>query len=199
MRSWVYDLAYRIWAPWDSVGVRTDLQALLAGRRVSPTTHPRALDLGCGTGANVVHLTQAGYASTGVDFSPVALRKARRRAATAGVDCLFVQGDLTDPNLLVDSAPFDLVLDFGTLDDLPPDGRRAMAANAGRLTRRGSLFLFWCFYSDPAVLPVFSFTGPSRAVPVVRPGEEYELFAEDFTIEQFGSGDRSACFLLIRR
>ena len=55
-------------------------------------------------------------------------------------------------------------------------------------------------FTDPFLaLPVFSFTGPSRAVPVVRPGEENELFAEDFTIEQVSSGDRSACFLLTRR
>lgn len=199
MRSWVYDIAYRIWAPWDFVGVRADLRTLLTCGRVSAATHPRAVDLGCGTGANVVHLATTGYAATGVDFSRVALDKARARAAKAATGCQFLEGDLTSPTLLRDADPFDLVLDFGTLDDLPGDGRRAMAANVGRLTRPGGLFLFWCFYADPATLPPFSFTGPSRVVPIIRPGEEHALFDEWFAIEEFSSGDRSACFLLTRR
>ena len=29
MRRWAYDLMYRVWAPWDSVGVRDDLRGLL--------------------------------------------------------------------------------------------------------------------------------------------------------------------------
>jgi SAM-dependent methyltransferase len=199
MRSWVYDLAYRIWAPWDSVGVRSDLRALLETGRVSPTTHPRAADLGCGTGANVVHLAEAGYTVTGVDFSRVALQKARRRATSARVSCDFVEGDLTSPTLLNGTNSYDLVLDFGTLDDLPTDGRRAMADNIARLTRSGSIFLFWCFYADPATLPRFSFTGPSRAVPVILPGEECDLFGKHFLIEEFSRGDRTACFCLTRR
>jgi SAM-dependent methyltransferase len=65
-----YDLMYRWWAPWDAVGVRPELRHLLADVTVSPDTHPRAIDLGCGTGANVVYLAEQGFRPTGVDFSP---------------------------------------------------------------------------------------------------------------------------------
>ena len=189
---------YRIWAPWDAVGVREDLRDLLDSGRATPHSHPRAIDLGCGTGANAVYLAEHGFSVVGVDYSTVALAKATARATEAGVECRLVAADLTADLSELDG-PFDLVLDFGTLDDLAPEGRRAMADNVRRLTRAGSLFLFWCFYADPASLPRFSVTGPSRAVPVIEPGEEHDLFGDAFTIEQLSHGDRTACFLLTRR
>lgn len=198
MKAWAYDLMYRSWAPWDAVGVRPDLRRLVDSGRVTSRSHPRAVDLGCGTGANVVYLAQQGFASTGVDFSRVALSKAQTRADRADVRCQFVNGDLTAPEIPGVTGPFDLVLDFGTLDDFAPAGRVAMAATIRRLTAAGSLVVFWCFYADPADLPRFSFTGPSRAVPVIRPGEEFELFGADFDIDQYSRDDRTACFLLSR-
>ena len=61
---------------------------------------------------------------------------------------------------------------------------------------------FWLekgyFHADPASLTRFSVTGPSRAVPVIRPGEEQDLFGDAFTIEELSRGDRTACFLLTR-
>ena len=127
---------YRVWAPWDAVGVRDDLRELLDSGRVTAHSHPRAVDLGCGTGANAVYLAEHGFAVVGVDFSPVALAKARARATEAGVECRFVAADLTADLSGLDG-PFDLVLDFGTLDDLAPEGRRAMADNVRRLTTSG--------------------------------------------------------------
>ena len=87
MRRWMYDWMYRVWAPWDAVGVRDDLRELLDSGRVTPHSHPRAVDLGCGTGANAVYLAEHGFEVVGVDFSPVALAKAEARAAEAGVEC----------------------------------------------------------------------------------------------------------------
>ena len=163
MKAWAYDLMYRSWAPWDAVGVRPDLRRLVDTGRITSRSHPHAVDLGCGTGANVVYLAQQGFASTGVDFSRVALSKAQTRADRADVRCQFVNGDLTAPELPGVTGPFNLVLDFGTLDDFAPAGRVAMAATIRRLTATGSLVVFWCFYADPADLPRFSFTGPSQA------------------------------------
>ena len=198
MKAWAYDLMYRTWAPWDSVGVRDDLRRLVESGQVNPATHPRAVDLGCGTGANTVYLAEQGFDSTGVDFSSVALAKARARADRSGVSCRFLPGNLTAPTIPELDGPFDLVLDFGTLDDFDAQGRRAMAATIRRLTTTNSLVVFWCFYADPAALPRFSFTGPSRVVPVIRPGEEDDLFGADFEITRLTSSDRTACFLLTR-
>lgn len=195
-----YDWMYRFWAPWDKVGVRRDLVAVLDQHRVSPATHPRAIDLGCGTGANVVYLQQQGFEACGVDFSPVAVEKARARAASAGVEPTFVVGDLTSPDITGIEGPFDFLIDFGTLDDLRGDARRAMAATITRLSRPGSLFLEYCFFGITEELPRFSFSGTSR-MSHVAPGELDELFGEDWAIEEFAHHEkwRIAVFLLTRR
>ncbi len=199
----VYDLMYRWWVPWDGVGVRDDLRWLLDSGRVDPARGLRAVDLGCGTGANVVHLAQQGFDATGVDFSGVALGKAHDRAAAAGVTdrCRFVRADLTDPDVDL-GGPYDLLVDFGALDDLRPAGRRAMAATITRLSRPDSLFLLWCFHARREDLPVISFHGPSRMAPALEPGEETQLFGAAFDIETVHAGRDGApvaCFLLTRR
>lgn len=201
--SRAYDLMYRWWAPWDAVGVRDDLRWLLDSGRVDRSQATRAVDLGCGTGANVVHLAEHGFEATGVDFSPVALDKARDRAAAAGVAdrCRFVQADLTDPDADL-GGPYDLLVDFGVLDDLRPAGRRAMAATITRLSRPGSQFLLWCFHARRDELPRISFHGASRLAPALEPGEETQLFGAAFDIETVHArrdGALEACFLLTRR
>jgi SAM-dependent methyltransferase len=200
----LYDAMYRRgWAPWDAVGVRDELRALLERGEVTPASHPRTIDLGCGTGANVVELADRGFEATGVDLSRVALEQAAERARAAGVAerCHFVHADLTAPAFTeAVPGPFDLVLDFGTLDDLRPAGRRAMAAHIARLARPGAVVLFWCFHARREDLPRISFHGPSRLAPALEPGEEQELFAQDFHIETFARPHpHVACFLLRRR
>lgn len=199
----LYDLMYRSWAPWDRVGVRDELRAFLDEGVVSPTRHPRAVDLGCGTGANVVFLAEQGFETWGVDFSRVALDQAEQRARTAGVSdrTHFLYGDLTGREIPGLPEPFDLLLDFGTLDDLDAEGRRAMANLAVRLSRPGSVMLFWCFYAAPEDLPLLSFHGPSRLAPAVQPGEEQRLFGDHFDIRhgpQPTTDNPAACFVMTR-
>lgn len=193
-----YDWMYRVWAPWDKVGVRQDLRDLLARGDVHPESYPRSIDLGCGTGANVVYLAQEGFDSHGVDFSEVAIAKARRRAATAGVRASLVVGDLTAPSIPRIEGPFDFLVDFGTLDDLRGEKRRAMASTITRLSRPGSKFLEFCFYGVTEELPRFSFKGTSK-LSHIAPGELDELFPQ-WTVEPFSSNPewRIACFLLTR-
>lgn len=199
---WAYDLMYRWWAPWDAVGVRDDLRLLLDSGVVAADSHPRAVDLGCGTGANVVHLASEGFEVTGVDFSPTALEKGRERAVDAGVAdrCRFVIADLTDPSLPDALGRFDLLIDFGTLDDLQSTDRAAMARNVSALASPGSVFLFWCFYARLEDLPFISLSGPSRLSPAIEPGEEEALFGQHFEIEHLRPpGGNVACFVLHRR
>ena len=68
----------------------------------------RALDLACGEGQNAIWLASLGWEVTGVDFSEVAIAKARSRADRDGVRVEFVCADLLEyePGL----GAFDLVL-----------------------------------------------------------------------------------------
>ena len=205
MRRSVYDLLYRIGAPWDGPPraelVRLVESGVLTPARLAPG---RALDLGCGTGANLRYLARHGFESTGVDFSRVALRVARQlaEAEATGTVIRLVEGDLTAPAIPGVEGPFDLLVDYGTLDDLEPAGRRAMASLVARLARPGSAFLWWCFWARRSDLPRVSLTGPSRMVPVIEPGEETSLFGDAFAIERLPDPDpatHAACFLMTRR
>lgn len=67
-----------------------------------------ALDLACGEGRNAVWLAGRGWRVTGVDFSEVAIGKARELAARRGVDVDLVCADLLEYE--PDPGAYDLVV-----------------------------------------------------------------------------------------
>src|SRR5207247_9380135 len=86
----VYDLLYRVGVArrsrgWDK-GVGPELRALVQSR-LTPSNlgGNRAIDLGCGTGANSIFLAEHGFTVTGVDFSRVAVERAKADADAAGL------------------------------------------------------------------------------------------------------------------
>ena len=199
--SWFYDLIYRFGAPWE-LGVREPLRALVEAGRLSARPGDTAIDLGCGTGAMTVYLAQNGWTTTGVDFSPVATRKAAERAAKAGVEVTFVNGDLTADSIPGAEGPFDLLFDWGTLDDLQGDARARMAALMTRLAAPGARCFVYCFYAPKDQLPRMSFSGASRVAPGIEPGEMEALFGEGWDIEhmtEFATDQQEAVFLMPRR
>ncbi len=135
-----YEILYRFSkAPWDT-GPREELVKLVENRTIQPG---RAIDLGCGTGANAIFLAQHGFEVTGVDFSQAAIEKARQTATTAGIKIHFVVDDLT--GLRHVSGQFDFLLDYGVLDDLSLRQREAYVQNMLPLARLGSRYLLWGF------------------------------------------------------
>ena len=194
----MYDLLYRFGAPWEG-DPRSELVGLVESGRLNPSSMPRAIDLGCGSGANSVFLAEHGFDVTGVDFSPVALRKAAALAAEHGVSPTFVQGDLTARPIHGVDGRFNLVVDYGTLDDLKGARRDAMAATITRLAGPGATFLLWCFCAEPSELPLISFNGPSRLSGALTEKEIARMFAAGFSIERLPEPRRDSlfgCFLL---
>jgi 2-polyprenyl-3-methyl-5-hydroxy-6-metoxy-1,4-benzoquinol methylase len=51
------------------------------------------IDIGCGTGRHSIELAKRGYSVTGIDLSESQLKRAREKAAEAGVDIKFEQHD----------------------------------------------------------------------------------------------------------
>lgn len=128
--SLAYRLLYLVgFTPWEQMArwpvarqITTLFEHEEAGRQ--PPYGP-ALDLGCGSGIWAVELAKRGWQVTGVDFVPRALRRARKRAADAGVDARFVEGDVTALGAAGIGAGFRLLLDFGCFHDELTDGQRA--------------------------------------------------------------------------
>jgi len=142
-------LAFSLWylfkPPWDRGITPPELIELVEGGELPPG---RAIDLGCGSGTNVLYLASHGFDVVGVDFAPVAITKARRKAARAGVQARFYTGDVLavgSPGGVPVEAPFDLALDIGCFHGFDAVGRRRYADMLARITRPGSLFLLYAF------------------------------------------------------
>ena len=126
--SFVYRAMYRLGAtPWDNVPTSGDLVALVEGPDALPAG--AALDLGCGTGRDVVYLAKHGWKVTGVDAVPLALRKATARVEAARVTATVRRADITRDTL---GGPYSLFIDIGCLHNL---GRAKLAAALNAVDR----------------------------------------------------------------
>jgi 2-polyprenyl-3-methyl-5-hydroxy-6-metoxy-1,4-benzoquinol methylase len=96
----------RRYAEVESLWARKPNRFLVA--EVADLPPGRALDLACGEGQNTIWLASLGWEATGVDYSEVAIAKARGRAESDGVAVDFACADLVayEPT----EAAFDLVL-----------------------------------------------------------------------------------------
>lgn len=108
-----YATGPRIWSGAPNPVLVDETEALAPGR---------ALDIGCGEGADALWLAERGWHALGVDVSDVAIDRAReealsRRNLSGAVE--FRQADLRD--WVPDERAFDLVLAFFV--HLPPDER----------------------------------------------------------------------------
>ena len=70
--------------------------------------HGRALDLACGEGRNAIWLAEQGWSVTAVDFSDVAIERARKLAEQRGVKVVWLRADLASYE--PPDAAFQLVL-----------------------------------------------------------------------------------------
>jgi SAM-dependent methyltransferase len=97
--------------PWDTGVSPPELLAFLENRPPG-----RAIDLGCGTGTNVVTLAARGWKVLGVDYAPNAIRSARRKIRIAGLRADVLLADVT--KLTGIAGPFDFALDLGCFHGL---------------------------------------------------------------------------------
>ena len=98
----------------------------------------RALDVACGEGRNALWLASLGWRVTGVDFSDVALAKARRVSDERGLDVDWVSADLAE--WAPADGAFDLVIVFYL--QLPAAQRsRVYARMAAGLDRGGTMLV----------------------------------------------------------
>jgi SAM-dependent methyltransferase len=132
MDSSTWDERYRstdlVWGAQPNQFVRRECESLPPGD---------ALDLACGQGRNALWLARLGWRVTGIDYSPVAIGRARTLTAEEAPEVAgrltWMVGDATQPTVEERSADLVLIAYF----QLPPDDFGRMLHNAAHALRAG--------------------------------------------------------------
>ncbi len=124
-----YAEADRVWSGRPNAALVDVVGALPPGR---------ALDLGCGEGADAIWLAGRGWDVSGVDISPTAVARATDAARAAGVDARFVAADLAT---LTDDDAFDLVTASFLHSPVALDRTDALRRAAERVSVGGRLLI----------------------------------------------------------
>ncbi|HXW80688.1 MAG TPA: SRPBCC domain-containing protein [Acidimicrobiales bacterium] len=171
-------------AEWDSRYRESEI-AKWSGRpngrlvaEVADLTPGRALDVGCGEGADAIWLAQRGWAVTAVDISSVAIARAREAARTTGAAVDWVVGDALQVGFPARS--FDLVsLQYPALPKAAAEG--AVRTLLGTV-RPGGLLLAIYHDLDEEHRQHMKSRGVDPA-DYVGADDLVPLLGEDFTLE----------------
>lgn len=110
---------------------------------IEETKPGRALDLGCGTGTNLLRLAQAGWQVEGVEFALIAYLKARRKLKKFGKQARVHLGSVIELDFL--TKPYDLILDIGCYHTLNLEGKEKYRKQITRLLVQGGTYLLYTF------------------------------------------------------
>lgn len=127
---------------WDRRYAEKDLLWSAAPNRVlvaeaADLAPGRALDLACGEGRNAIWLAELGWRVTAVDFSEVAIEKARTRAEQTAVEVDFRCVDLGDYEPEIEAYDFVVVLFL----HLQAEQRRLVLSRAAAAVAPGGTLL----------------------------------------------------------
>lgn len=151
LRRLLYAFQYLGKPRWDTGESPPELLAFIQ-------SHPSgsALDLGCGTGTNLITLAKAGWKVTGVDFVPRAIRMARKHFRENEINGELFLGDLTEITELK-YRKFNLVLDIGCYHGLPLTLRgKYQDLLAGWLDTPGDFLIYGFISSEPHTRGIFT-------------------------------------------
>jgi SAM-dependent methyltransferase len=128
--------------PWDIGGPQPEIVALAGEGEIVGDV----LDLGCGTGENALYLASLGRRVVGVDTSPVAIERAREKAAARGLPAAFVVADALHLARL--RRRFETAIDCGLFHALEPEERRPYAESLCEALSPGAALHLLCFSDE---------------------------------------------------
>ena len=126
-----FESAYQETAPWDIPGP----QPAVVGLEESGKIQGSVLDTGCGTGENALYLASRGHEVWGLDFTPVAIERATRKARERGLNVNFQVGDALRLDQL--GRTFDTVTDCGLFHTFGDEERPLYVSGLATVVRPG--------------------------------------------------------------
>ncbi|HLO32510.1 MAG TPA: class I SAM-dependent methyltransferase [Anaerolineales bacterium] len=124
--------------PWDTGVSPPELLEFLQKHKPG-----RVIDIGCGTGTNVITLARAGWRVTGVDFAPRAIKLAKQKLAQAGVRAELSVRDATKLEGI--DGPFDFAFDLGCFHTIPHPGKTKYLEQLDRILAPNGFWLMYGF------------------------------------------------------
>ena len=111
----------------------------------------RAIDIGCGTGTNVITLAKAGWQVTGVDFAPRAIQLAKQKLRSTGIQADLYVSDATDIKGIV--GPYEFALDIGCFHSIQKDGKADYLKQLDRILAPNGFWLMYGFFNPDPLQP----------------------------------------------
>jgi ubiquinone/menaquinone biosynthesis C-methylase UbiE len=134
-----FQSSYQGQAPWDIPGPQPAFVKL----EESGAIRGSVLDVGCGTGENALYLASRGHEVWGVDFVPVAIERARKKAGERRLNVHFQVGDALELDTL--GRTFDAVIDCGLYHTFSDEERTRFVAGLARVLKPGGMYHVLCF------------------------------------------------------
>ncbi len=135
--------------PWDRGGPPANFLAFV--RQMPPC---RSLIPGCGNAHEVGYLIKCGWGVTAIDFSPVAVARAKQALESSGLPGRHVvEADFFDSRWTADR--FDFVYESAFLCALPITMRADWAAQIARVTAAGGVLAGYFFIDEDVKGPPF--------------------------------------------
>jgi ubiquinone/menaquinone biosynthesis C-methylase UbiE len=184
-RRLIFNLWYYRRPPWDSGISPPELMEFI---RSNPPA--RALDLGCGTGTNVLTLAQHGWQVTGIDYAPKAISIARRKIQSANISANLYVGDVTRLDGI--AGPFEFILDLGCFHGLSDSEKKSYLVQLQKVCAPEGNWLLYGFFKPSDNVP------GSGLVP-----QDIDQIQENFKLVSQKDGmdrrDRPSAYFLFRK
>ena len=141
-RRLFFNLSYLLRPRWD-----TGIPAPEIVRFIQDKPPGYAIDIGCGTGTNLLYLAQHKWAITGIDFVPLAIQKAHKKLKEYPARLL-----VADVSRLYDldlAGPYDLAIDMGCFHSLSQDDQYQYVRGLEKWLARDAVFMVYAFQPSP--------------------------------------------------
>jgi cyclopropane fatty-acyl-phospholipid synthase-like methyltransferase len=134
-----FDSVYQDVPPWDIGRPQKEFVQLEQSGEIVGSV----LDVGCGTGENALYFVSKGYEVWGLDFTPRAIQKAKKKAVQRHLNATFLVLNALELHTLGRS--FDTVIDSGLFHVLSDEERPLFVNNLATVLHPGGTYLMLCF------------------------------------------------------
>jgi ubiquinone/menaquinone biosynthesis C-methylase UbiE len=134
-----WNSAYEGSPPWDTGRPQPEFVRLAQAGKLTG----RTLDVGCGTGEQVMLAAQHGADAMGVDIAELAIERARAKAKERGIRATFKVADALHLEQL--GLLFDVVTDSGVFHVFDDEQRPIFVRSLRSAVRPGGMYYMMCF------------------------------------------------------